>query len=315
VLRGELVRCGRSRDSGHQDMSFLVGNKSIFNIWAVDSRPSTLERDDWAMAWGTTVETYSRLDLSYPSDLLPALSGVAKQMQLHRKSRYIAGMWEDTLMEDLLWDAMGPQQPRPQVSHSPTWSWLIVSSGFANGKARMFASGATYDTIKDNGGPHTNPKFRWFASLDEVSITPVGQDHTGQVKSGYIVLLGSILPATLDWPFGTDSLIEMLVNGENSADGEFRFRFRSDYSLRPNREGRHVPTGTSLHCLKMAAREKFAAGETVFGTEVMLYLVLRCVDEESGVSERIGLLTYALTEDKPVGWYTELEEIRTVKII
>ena len=65
----------------------------------------------------------------------------------------------------------------------------------------------------------------------------------------------------------------------------------------------------------MAARERDEADEHTGNEGVILYLVLRCLGEENGVYERVGLLSYTLKEDKPDGWYTELEEMRTVKII
>ncbi|KAH8595425.1 heterokaryon incompatibility protein-domain-containing protein [Bisporella sp. PMI_857] len=314
-IEGSWCECGRSREGGYQDLSFLVGKKNIFNIWAVIKAPLLRPDDDaWFMLWSTLVETYSRLDLSFLGDLLPALSGAAKQMQLHRKSRYIAGMWEDTLMKDLLWETRDLQQPRPGVRHSPTWSWVIVAGGYANTKVRMYASGASYNTVKGYGQDHICPKFRWFTRLVQVSITPAGQDPTGQVKSGYIILSGPVLRATLRWPFGTDMQHDMYLNGQNSASGKFSFRFESDYSLRPGSDG-HVPDGTTLYCLKIAAREKDEADKYSGGEGIILYLVLRCIDEENGLYERVGLLSYTLKEDNLDGWYTELEEMQTVKII
>ncbi len=51
-----------------------------------------------AERWRDTVSMYSGLALSKNSDLLPALSGLAKQMQEVRGSEYLAGLWKDSFM-------------------------------------------------------------------------------------------------------------------------------------------------------------------------------------------------------------------------
>ncbi|KAI1128579.1 hypothetical protein F5Y10DRAFT_240101 [Nemania abortiva] len=58
---------------------------------------------DCQIVWCRMVERYSRLELTYPSDRQPAILGLAKHMASKRQSRYLAGLWEDTLISDLAW--------------------------------------------------------------------------------------------------------------------------------------------------------------------------------------------------------------------
>jgi hypothetical protein len=44
--------------------------------------------------WHSVVEVYSKLDLTYQSDKLPALSGLAKVLQLLVGGQYLAGLWK-----------------------------------------------------------------------------------------------------------------------------------------------------------------------------------------------------------------------------
>lgn len=56
-----------------------------------------------ANMWRNLIETYSQSALSFASDKLPAISGLAQQMAKHRAgARYLAGLWSDTLTTDLL---------------------------------------------------------------------------------------------------------------------------------------------------------------------------------------------------------------------
>ncbi|ROW00770.1 hypothetical protein VMCG_06567 [Cytospora schulzeri] len=55
--------------------------------------------------WYSLVERYMKRDLTYDSDRLPALSGIADAFQrtLTESGRYFAGIWEKDLIRGLLW--------------------------------------------------------------------------------------------------------------------------------------------------------------------------------------------------------------------
>ncbi|OCL07733.1 HET-domain-containing protein, partial [Glonium stellatum] len=79
-----------------------------------------------AKIWHRMVREYSFLKLTRPSDKLTALSGLAAQMQSNRQAKYIAGLWEDTLLSDLLWFQLYALNP-PHISRHPSWSWASVN--------------------------------------------------------------------------------------------------------------------------------------------------------------------------------------------
>ncbi|KAI1128444.1 HET-domain-containing protein [Nemania abortiva] len=77
--------------------------------------------------WRKIIEFYSSLNLTYPQDKLPALSGLAKQMQEQKPSvTYLAGLWSDSLDLDLLWIPYGPDDQRNDEYIAPSWSWAQV---------------------------------------------------------------------------------------------------------------------------------------------------------------------------------------------
>lgn len=102
--------------------------------------PDTADSLDWA--WRGTVQDYTERAMTDPGDKLLAIAGVAKQFRgLYSGSRYLAGMWEESLIVDLTWevtvgfDPSGPTaatsaddglRPRPAVYRAPSWSWAAV---------------------------------------------------------------------------------------------------------------------------------------------------------------------------------------------
>jgi hypothetical protein len=95
------------------------------------STPSSMSLTE---RWTEIIMEYSRLQLSFQYDRLPALSGIAKEMQKHRADQYLAGLWEDDLPAALLWyrksvwlgDPRG--SARPQEYTAPTWSWASITA-------------------------------------------------------------------------------------------------------------------------------------------------------------------------------------------
>ncbi|KAF2491799.1 HET-domain-containing protein, partial [Lophium mytilinum] len=55
-----------------------------------------------ANAWRDMVTDYSRMKFTYESDIFPAISGAVKEMEQSIQSRYLAGLWESTLTQDML---------------------------------------------------------------------------------------------------------------------------------------------------------------------------------------------------------------------
>jgi hypothetical protein len=81
--------------------------------------------------WQIIVSEYSRCRLTYRSDKLPALSGLASMYQRNTGYTYVAGMWIENLADELLWFCPLEQDYQPQnleASSSlvsvPSWSWI-----------------------------------------------------------------------------------------------------------------------------------------------------------------------------------------------
>lgn len=89
------------------------------------SREST--EVDHTKEWHNDVTNYSRRNLTFATDRLVALSGVATSRAQKTGDRYLAGLWESSLFWDLLWHTRpGIDMPVPERSIAPSWSWASV---------------------------------------------------------------------------------------------------------------------------------------------------------------------------------------------
>ncbi|KAI1092051.1 HET-domain-containing protein [Rostrohypoxylon terebratum] len=115
-----------------------MSSKSARFAWKrlIDASSSGLREDRGLLTnllseWSTAVQAYSTCNLTYPSDKLIALSGLANDMsailrELDPKyGSYMAGMWKLTMPDSLLWKVKGPNH-RPSPYRAPSWSWASV---------------------------------------------------------------------------------------------------------------------------------------------------------------------------------------------
>lgn len=82
------------------------------------------------LIWQHILKDYTTLALTKESDRLPALSGLANFLSQRFETRYLAGLWEDNLAVELLW-----QRERSTTqglcswnttSNMPSWSWASI---------------------------------------------------------------------------------------------------------------------------------------------------------------------------------------------
>lgn len=79
--------------------------------------------------WDTACQDYSRRKLTYQTDKLPALSGIARHFGSRcQDDTYIAGFWLSQLPRALFWNVptrgRPEARPLPNESGAPSWSWM-----------------------------------------------------------------------------------------------------------------------------------------------------------------------------------------------
>jgi hypothetical protein len=97
--------------------------------------------------WNYIVLRFARTNITYETDKLPAISGIAKIMQEETNDDYVAGLWKKDLPAGLLWSPIPSDAPRSQTYIAPSWSWASLNRAilpFAQDK-RAYASLAIVD--------------------------------------------------------------------------------------------------------------------------------------------------------------------------
>jgi Heterokaryon incompatibility protein (HET) len=138
--------------------------------------------------WSTFILDYTRSNLTRMSDRLIALQGLASRIETDTGRRYCAGFWIDsTLPSSLLWSAGSAKLPRCGEYRAPTWSWASIDAQIVFG--------------------FKNEDHVEIEVLIEVlgTITlPFHQQHISKVPLAGLRISGSIIPATLIPPSGSD---------------------------------------------------------------------------------------------------------------
>jgi hypothetical protein len=151
--------------------------------------------------WSQLVTLYSAANLTYSSDKLPALSGIARRTREERGGAYVAGMWlDEDMLAQLCWRTITPRE-RP-VQRAPSWAWASV-----DGQVRYHIHGERTMETK-------------YARVLDAQMDLLGTDPFGQVRGGELRLAcEGILEATL-------------LNVTTLAMGDVRYPFWPDYDVR-----------------------------------------------------------------------------------
>ena len=116
--------------------------------------------------WRKVVVEYSRRILTYSTDRLPAISGLAATVQATNRLDYLAGLWRSDLPHDLLWYSQttgsaffGEEERltsrRHAIYHAPSWSWASVTGpvAFATSEAKPMWEILAANTVRSDLNP------------------------------------------------------------------------------------------------------------------------------------------------------------------
>ncbi|ORY11043.1 heterokaryon incompatibility protein-domain-containing protein [Clohesyomyces aquaticus] len=109
---------------------FMTSDMWLKSLFAcVDTQDVSMDRLSYI--WMDLVSEFSKLDLTFESDRLPALSGLAARFSNNSMGAYLAGHWENSLSENLLWETSRKERvwlPESSLKlDAPSWSWASVS--------------------------------------------------------------------------------------------------------------------------------------------------------------------------------------------
>lgn len=144
-------------------------------------------RDDLA-GWCRAISIYSKADLTYPSDKLIAISGVARNFQERFPDQYLAGLWKENLERQLCWAVQHrdrKSETKSTVYRAPSWSWASTDQP------------VTWGLYSTNDVSSCEPNQDILVRLMNFNIIPIGTDLLGQLQDAELELAcGPILKET-----------------------------------------------------------------------------------------------------------------------
>jgi hypothetical protein len=155
---------------------------------------------DGLSKWYRMIQTYSHQCLTYGSDRLPALAGIASRFATKLGDEYIAGMWRRDLVFGLIFCVENPDSASRSMNPSsipgPSWSWYTC-----NRSVQPLDSYRSYHnrfTVKSSHGTYDRALFNsreCFGPLIEVvslSATPLGTNSFGEVRDAKLTVMGRL---------------------------------------------------------------------------------------------------------------------------
>jgi hypothetical protein len=128
-------------------------------------------------SWHTIVTEYSMRNLSWSSDKLPAISGLASQIAKRTGAEYLAGLWRQDLPFGLLWHASHGEGKRVTDKwRAPSWSWASIDGPVDSQGYRAHA--ILLDKILDK------------AVILSAVVHLAGENPFGEVTDGLITIRG-----------------------------------------------------------------------------------------------------------------------------
>ncbi|KAF2682192.1 HET-domain-containing protein [Lentithecium fluviatile CBS 122367] len=199
ILSTRVLICNRDQLAWECQSRCLT--ESGFQMWSIGAirlHPNfnKLARSDpqyFRNTWHCIITEYSHRSITNSSDKLPAIGGLAKHLHVLYPDEYLAGMWKESLLDDLLWfhedvdfhqrkdTSLSPPRSKPATYRAPSWSWASV-----DGSVRW-----------PHSGQYSPEKYK--SQVLNFGITPQGNDAFGEVSAGYITVRGptSKVPDTL----------------------------------------------------------------------------------------------------------------------
>ncbi|KAK0741416.1 heterokaryon incompatibility protein-domain-containing protein [Schizothecium vesticola] len=245
--------------------------------------------------WGEMVEEYTRRRLTYSADRLPAFGGVAGEMGEALGMRYLAGQWEGTLPEALMWEreegTVGARLVWGEERPAPSWSWASVDD-------------AVRFVIPLEGLPAW-AKTKVVVEVGEVKVVPVTEDERGRVVVGesYMMVTAPMVRAAVCFepdPHADPYVpwMEVKEGAAGKVKGPPKGRLgRASFAIKVGKveplmavmdtrlcddEGEWLWKGDGeIFCIKM-----------MVSSETFHWLVVRKLEGEGHVYERIGLVSH-----------------------
>lgn len=144
----------------------------------INANKRTFNSEDFLSLWANILKRYAAASLTFHSDILPAISGVARHLQNLTGIAYLAGVWKrpgKEFLAHLGWICK-PYAPRPAEYRAPSWSWASTDNPVTLHPMKVPAGSIKYD---ESGLCNLQPG----ANVVEAQVVPATSDHTVSISS------------------------------------------------------------------------------------------------------------------------------------
>ncbi|KAF2658647.1 HET-domain-containing protein [Lophiostoma macrostomum CBS 122681] len=136
-------------------------------------RPRTSkEKQSLFMTWYLIVTNYSHRKLTFASDRVPAIEGIASEFsECFPDDQYLFGLWKLDLHRGLLWAApKSAETPRdrPHWDKVPSWSWASIDVPVGFEGDRLFQDGKSLSHIEYDHECEQGPSLRIKRKTTEI---------------------------------------------------------------------------------------------------------------------------------------------------
>lgn len=158
--------------------------------------PEVLEQRLEELGWYELVEEYKRRSLTYPTDVLPAISAIASEIQRSTNANYAAGLWsagvsrqtQQVPVEGLLWL---PTRPCKRAHNgSPSWAWSSVLGPVMHLKGGDGANGFLDPTVERTHIAYEQPSPLFC--VRNIRVELASSNPYGQVSRAKMEVAGLI---------------------------------------------------------------------------------------------------------------------------
>lgn len=193
----------------------------------------TLKKKVWEL-WTNILKHYRTRKLTYESDFLPALSGLATRLQQAGMGTYLASLWGNDLAHQLAWStaasASGVSRYRPLAYVAPSFSF---ASRVGNVR---FEPSWCFETQ--------------FVTILKVACHPKGVDPTGQVSSGFVTVRAPLLATEVEEvKFGGGRLVTLCRRTRSAQAQRFYLHWEPDTL----NDASSIALGSRIHLLLLFA--------------------------------------------------------------
>ncbi|KAL1879214.1 hypothetical protein Daus18300_001793 [Diaporthe australafricana] len=252
--------------------------------------------------WYRILNEYSLRQLSFESDRLDAISGLAERLSRITGDEYIGGMWKSNLLECLQWRPnthdRGKEAVRQATRRAPTWSWascelrpissssgrskrLMVTNDYAT-RSKSLAAIRILDVMWQCEGANR------FGSLSEASLAILGRPLRGFAYSGGNASGFDADEVTMDEDIGELPALEPKAEGRQASQslhfvivrGQTNSGERAEMFVQVNPDTSDQKVEGHVHLLPIAESWVVGGGDRLF------CLVLK--ETSLGIFERIG---------------------------